>query len=197
MSSKMRKVGFVLAISAVTVFAAYGLGSFAGGYMAQSKAIKERLAQRAADTKQRLTDMQTLEIDMTMPDHVFTTVDGDTVKLYDLLQKKTVITFISATCPNCLDEINILSRLAKSREASAAFIFISGSDPKALRLVRDSYGLLSPVLCDREDVYGLKFFDFFVFPFTIIVDKDAKIEDIMVDGLMDDEMTDIIKANKI
>ncbi len=188
-------LGVVLA-TAVTVGLAYFLGSKVGGHVATQQAEANFLEQRDTDTRTIVSQAKNLTPGNTLPDHVFETMSGEQVGLYDLLGVKTPIAFFSNGCPACTKLAQQIASIAGDPRDMECFVFITDIDLEQLTVFREQHGFNGTILIDRKMDFMREIFKEVLIPTIIVVDSSAVIENVFVGGLTDEEIADFMSANR-
>jgi len=123
-------------------------------------------------------EMENLLIDQPVPDLVFTTLDGDSIRLTDLQGKVVILNFWATWCEPCKEEMPLLQRLQDERGDEVQIIAItdpeSNQSEAAIRAFLDAYKLTLPVaLWPEIDMYRI--FEVMGFPTTFVVDQTGNI----------------------
>ena len=196
MAVNFKRVTVFLALVVVVVIIAYLLGSATGAFLKareQRKIDDDYIAQRQASTKEMVErNNSTFEIGMTLPNHLFTDLDGNPVTLSEMLRDRTVLAFYSTNCDYCTDEMELVNKLARTDGDWKTFVFISGDSTEVLKELRASMDERMQILYDENYQFCSSFLGFVPFPFTMIVDENGTIEDFMAGKLIEREVEDIL-----
>lgn len=200
MAGSFKRVVVMIAAVIVVVIVAYFLGSATGAFLKgreQRKIDDDYIAQRQASTKEMVeNNSSTFEVGITLPNHLFADLDGNPVALTEVLGKKTVLTFYSTNCDYCTEEMELVTKLARSDEDWKAFVFISGDSTQTLKDLRVSMDERMQILYDENYAFCSSFFGFVPFPFTMIVDEKGIVEDFMAGKLIEREVEDIFEFHR-
>jgi peroxiredoxin len=199
MGNRMRRVFIMIALVGLVVIVAYILGSATGAFLRgreQRKIDNDYIAQRRAGTMEMVkNNSSTFRTGMTLPNHLFTDLDGNPVALTEVLGEKTVLAFYSTTCEYCKEEMELLMSIARSDEDWKTFVFISSDSTRALKDLRASMDERMRILYDENYAFCSSFFGFVPYPFTMIVDADGTVEDFMAGKLVEWEIEEILEFN--
>ena len=200
MANSFRRAMMMVALVVLVVVVAYILGSATGAYIRgrkQREIDNDYIARRRADTQQMVeTSSSTFEVGVTIPNHLFTDLDGNPVALTEMLNGRTILTFYSTNCDYCNEEVELVSKVARSDEDWKAFVFISGDSTEALRELRAAHDERMQILYDKDFQFSASFFGFVPFPFTMIVDEEGRVEDFMAGKLVEHELEDILAFHR-
>ena len=200
MANSFRRAMMMVALVVLVVVVAYILGSTTGAYIRgrkQREIDNDYIARRRADTQQMVeTSSSTFEVGVTIPNHLFTDLDGNPVALTEMLNGRTILTFYSTNCDYCNEEVELVSKVARSDEDWKAFVFISGDSTEALRELRAAHDERMQILYDKDFQFSASFFGFVPFPFTMIVDEEGRVEDFMAGKLVEHELEDILAFHR-
>ena len=200
MASSFRRVMVMLVLVIVVVIVAYLLGSATGAFLRgreQRKIDNDYIAQRRASTTEMVeNNSSTFKTGMTLPNHLFTDLDGNPVALTEVLGEKTVLTFYSTNCDYCTEEMELVVKLAKCDEDWKAFVFISGDSTEALKDLLASMDERMQILYDENYQFCSSFFGFVPFPFTMVVNDKGAVEDFMAGKLVEKEIEDILDFHR-
>ena len=200
MASSFRRVMVMLVLVIVVVIVAYLLGSATGAFLRgreQRKIDNDYITQRRASTTEMVeNNSSTFKTGMTLPNHLFTDLDGNPVALTEVLGEKTVLTFYSTNCDYCTEEMELVVKLAKCDEDWKAFVFISGDSTEALKDLRASMDERMQILYDDNYAFCSSFFGFVPFPFTMVVNDKGAVEDFMAGKLVEKEIEDILDFHR-
>ena len=200
MASSFRRVMVMLVLVIVVVIVAYLLGSATGAFLRgreQRKIDNDYIAQRRASTTEMVeNNSSTFKTGMTLPNHLFTDLDGNPVALTEVLGEKTVLTFYSTNCDYCTEEMELVVKLAKRDEDWKAFVFISGDSTEALKDLLASMDERMQILYDENYQFCSSFFGFVPFPFTMVVNDKGAVEDFMAGKLVEKEIEDILDFHR-
>ena len=182
-------------VIAITIGLAYVLGGEAGQYIAQYRAEREYLQQRDKDSEQQLANANRTIIGEKLPEDEFKDVSGNTVRLSELLRRKTVVSFMSSNCQGCMTQAEQIASLARDSVDFAGFIVISLSDVDDLISFKREYGLKCPVLHENGE-YVMRFFNNYLTPTSLIVNRDGVVEKLIAGHLTDSEIEDVMDCNR-
>ncbi len=177
---------------------ALGMGAAAGfgiKEVLEAKRVEDYQRSRAEMTRTRLANAGAVNIGDTLIDHVFEDLNQNRVRLSDLVSGVTLISVVAPTCGSCSDQILLISQLASNGPESGLFVFISSANPRYLQEMQAETGLSSPLLYDhrKEWITNYQITDF---PFNIIVDENLVIQDIILGGILEQELATIIGGNR-
>jgi peroxiredoxin len=197
MGNSWRRAFIMIALVGLVVIVAYILGSATGAFLRgreQQKIDNDYTAQRRASTMEMVeNNSSTFKAGITLPNHLFTDLEGSPVALTEVLRGKTVLTFYSTNCDYCTEEMELVTELAGSDEDWKAFVFISGDSTQALMELRASLDERLQILYDENYAFCSSFFGFVPFPFTMIVTDKGVVEDFMAGKLIEREIKDILE----
>lgn len=161
---------FILAVI-VTVGVAYILGVTAAGIFQKYRVEKSR----EEGTRAVLEQMGTgLGIGVALPDAELEDLDGYPVRLRDVLQARTMISFISPGCKGCEIQMERIRESVRGSQADDRFVLISSSDPAELREIKNEYCRNCRFLHDRDNEY-VKKLGVFTYPLSFVVDSTLMI----------------------
>ena len=199
MANGFRRAVVLVALVALVVIVAYLLGSATGAFLRQREQRKideDYIAQRRASTMEMVKNNNSaFRAGITIPNYLFTDLDGNPVALTEVLGEKTVLTFYSTSCDYCNEEMELVTKLARSDEDWKAFVFISGDSLEVLKDLYSSQDERMQILYDEDYQFGASFFGFVPLPFTMIVDEKGTVEDFMAGKLVEEEIKDILEFN--
>jgi peroxiredoxin len=192
---KLLRWGFIVVAVILTVGLAYILGVEAGNYYIKAKRSKNFILTRNAQTAQILQQMNTIAVGDTLLDHTFQDLNGNPVKLSEVLSEKTVIDIFDLGCEACLVEIQAIHEVVRDESDFKYFVLISSGAPVSLTDLRQQYNLRCPILYDENHEFFSEL-NIMGIPFNMIVTKDRIIEKIVSGTLTEDELREVIKHNK-
>ena len=188
-------LGVILAV-AVTIGLAYFLGSRVGGSIATRQAEANFLEQRESDTKEIVAQARNLTLGARLPDHLFETMSGEQVALYDLLRVKTPIAFFSSGCPACTKLVERIVSMATDPQDMEGFLLITDTDLQQLAAFCEQHGFEGTILIDKKMDFMRSIFKEVLIPTIIVLDSTAAVENVFVGGLTEEEITDYMNANR-
>ncbi len=184
----MKKILLGIVFSALIVSVAYVVGTEAGNYFQKQK----RLGGREQSLENILSEMNDLKVGDKLPDFAFENLAFESVMLRPLVQDTTILSFIQPGCPSCIQDMERLSSIVKTKESASRFIIISSGNPRHLMDLRDDYSLLSPILYDHEKGYS-SIFSVFTYPFHIVIDKEMQVLEIIASQLEVEDINRLLK----
>ena len=200
MVNSWRRAFIMVALVGLVVIVAYILGSATGAFIRnreQRKIDDDYIAERRAGTMAMVeNNSSTFGVGMTLPNHLFTDLDGNPVALTEVLGEKTVLVFYSTTCEYCKDEMELVMSMARSDGDWKTFVFISSDSTRALKDLRASMDERMQILYDENYAFCSSFFGFVPYPFTMIVDGEGTVEDFMAGKLVEWEIEEIFEFNR-
>ena len=200
MVNSWRRAFIMVALVGLVVIVAYILGSATGAFIRnreQRKIDDDYIAERRAGTMAMVeNNSSTFGVGMTLPNHLFTDLDGNPVALTEMLGEKTVLVFYSTTCEYCKDEMELVMSMARSDGDWKTFVFISSDSTRALKDLRASMDERMQILYDENYAFCSSFFGFVPYPFTMIVDGEGTVEDFMAGKLVEWEIEEIFEFNR-
>ncbi len=108
-------------------------------------------------------------------------IDGSMVNLSDYLGQVVVLNFWFTACPPCKAEIPQLNRLVSQyKDQGVQFLAITYDQEELIRPFLQQYPFDFTILPDAHDV--IKDFEIFVYPTTIVLDKNGKIVNMIMGG---------------
>ena len=200
MVNSWRRAFIMVALVGLVVIVAYILGSATGAFIRnreQRKIDDDYIAERRAGTMAMVeNNSSTFGVGMTLPNHLFTDLDGNPVALTEMLGEKTVLVFYSTTCEYCKDEMELVMSMARSDGDWKTFVFISSDSTRALKDLRASMDERMQILYDENYAFCSSFFGFVPYPFTMVVDGEGTVEDFMAGKLVEWEIEEIFEFNR-
>jgi peroxiredoxin len=180
---KLRVIGIILAGVAVTAVLAYALGVKAANFIDKRKALQ----MRAEMTKGVLEKMGTgLGVGVPLPDGEFEDLTGAKVRLSDLACGKTLVVYVEPNCGHCVNQMKAMStQFVGDRRACG--IIVSNISIDGLHEFKDKYGIDCLLLSDIDSRYR-KALNIMSFPSNFIVDRNLRIQDVVLGELKDDEI---------
>lgn len=143
---------------------------------------------RIETTRAILDRMRTIEIGMTLDDHIFENLDESSIVLSDLVAADSVlICIIQPQCEACEFEIQDIDAHLRETGGASHFIFVSSANPRLLRDLSAECGSDMQFLYDHRGQWLAKY-DIYMFPFNIIVDSNLVVRDIVVGGISPEEI---------
>jgi len=170
----------IIATSAI----AYVVGVYAAGAVVSAKMeaaqreMREQIISRLRDG---------IEIGRPLPDAEFIAMTGKFSKLSELVSEKTLIAYISPSCPHCKALVDSIAAVTAGREKTDGFILISSGDPDDLGKLKQEHGLNIPVLWDQAGEYNRVHLGVISVPFCFVVDGSLNIRD-LIPGSPDDQL---------
>lgn len=190
----LRALVLMFAAIAVVV-AAYATGKFASGYYRSRDRDRAELA-RSINTEHILSVMKTIRVGDTIPDHRFVDADGNRVTLGNkLVNDHTLLLFIDASCPSCLAEMEILQNVVSDANEATCFLLLSRDNLAAVKRLRKAYSVGCSILIDTTGAYQTNL-NLLTTPFSVLVDKDRRIEKIIAGSLREDDFAGILRSNR-
>jgi len=200
MANSLRRAMMMVALVGLVVIVAYILGSATGTFLRgreQKKIDEEYIAHRQASTEEMVeANSGSFRAGMTLPNHLFTDLEGNPVALTEVLGGRTVLTFYSTNCDYCTEEMELVRKLASSDEDWKRFVFISGDSTGTLSELRASMDERMQILYDENYEFCSSFFGFVPFPFTMIVSEEGTVEDFMAGKLIEREIKEILAFDR-
>jgi len=183
---QLKKASVAILVFAVVIAVAIILGTEAGDFINKRRYLQNR----EKSTATKLAQMQTLEIGGKLPDHVFEDLEGNEIRLSDLIADRTVVCFFDIGCGGCLLELEEMQS-ALEDSLHRRFILISHDDRVDLQEARDDYSIKAPILWDQNSFYArnLKIASR---PFNVGVDSTLTIGWIVIGKMSRDELREII-----
>ncbi len=192
---QLRRALTVAVVIVGTAGLAFVLGSKAGRYFVETRRSERFLLTRAAQTEQMLKQMNTIAIGDTLPDHVFQDIEGNPMKLSEVLSRWSVLSLFDLGCEACLEEIEHIQATVSNESEARYFVLIASGAPASLTELRRQYDLDCPILCD-EDHQFFSWLNVMGIPFNMIVNRDRVIERVVSGSLTREELREVIKDNK-
>lgn len=178
----------------LTVACAIMLGVGASGLWAELRR-SEYMQNRELKTESLLQQMHDLRVGDKLPDHIFEDLGRNPVRLTEVIDGRSVITFILPDCPACSEQIEELQGVVKSRSDIRHFVFLSSSNPRLLEDEWNEIGGNLTVLYDHKSVYQ-SMFGVFSFPFNIVINEKGVIEQLISGNMLSEEFAEIIRTNQ-
>lgn len=144
--TSIKKLILSILVTVVSIGAAVFLGVQAGNLYSTHKA-KER---RNTITKAVVKQMKTIDIGDSLPDYVFEDLERKPVRLSEIINNYTLVTFVNPTCPSCIYQIEDFSATVPTDLQRKHFVLISPNNPRFLEDVRDKYHLNTNILYDHN-----------------------------------------------
>lgn len=200
MAGSLKRVMVFLVLAVAVVVVAYLLGSATGAYLKgreQRKIDNDYIAQRRASTMEMVkNNSSTFKVGITLPNHLFADLDGNPVALTEVLGERTALIFYSTSCDYCMEEMELVAKIAKSGEDWRPFVFIASDSTEVLKELRTATNERMRILYDHNYAFCSSFFGFAPYPFTIIVDEKGTVLDFMAGKLLEWEIEDLLEADK-
>jgi len=192
MSIRVRQLALFAAAAVVVVVAAYGIGKVTAGYF-NDDAARLYLSARAYATDELVARMNTIVVGGQIPDHAFLLMNGDTVQLSRLLSTRTLLIFLDPTCPMCLGQAEMVTRLAQTAEERRHFLFLTNADEMQTRQVQADLGVTCQILRDADGSFHHAL-NIHSSPFGVLVNSNRVIERIVTGELLENEITQIARS---
>jgi len=125
-------------------------------------------------TQEILENMGTVAVGDTLPNHAFEDIDGNVIRLLDLVDKYAVICYVMLDCEACLEEIYLTANAAGTPDEQRHFIFISDGNAVHFQRIRAKTESASRFLFDQGGRFR-EALQLYSFPFNIMVDDDLTI----------------------
>jgi peroxiredoxin len=149
LSGRWRGRGIVLA--AVILFVAWMMGTYAGR-LTQSLVAGFSHQSRDEMTRGLLSQMNTIHVGEALPDFSFEDLDGNRLRLSELVTDSTLLAIVDLSCAPCVAEMKYLAEAADGSNCTGT-ILISSSNPLHFKDFRDSIKLPSRVLFDEDRAF--------------------------------------------
>jgi peroxiredoxin len=188
----MMKKLYKVFISFLLIAIAAAIGSQAGKYFGK----RENSKKKQVFAEQIISNMSDLNIGDTLPNHMFETIEGDSVWLYQLLSKRCVLIVSIPQCDDCYLEAEQLKSAKLDSVEQKKFIFVTWENPKLLDDVKKKLGLESLFLYDHKKEYFSQF-DITVYPFNITLDENGVVLDLLAGSMLKEDFLEIIKINEL
>jgi peroxiredoxin len=172
----IRKGALITLTIVATSAIAYAVGVYAAGVIATAR-MEASQRQMRANIISNLRDG--IEIGQPLPDTEFISMTGKFVRLSQLVTRRTMIAYISPSCPHCLALIDSIAAVTAGRGETGGFILISSGDPDDLGKLKQDHGLKIPVLRDQAGEYNRIHLGVNSVPFCIVVDGSLIIQDLI------------------
>lgn len=185
-SGNLKKAGVAVLVLVGVVAVAVILGTEAGNFYSERRSIENR----DKSTELMLSQMQTLQIGGKLRDHIFENLEGDEVRLSDLITDRTIVCFFDVDCGSCLYELKEMQS-ALEDSLHGRVILISHDDRLNLREARAAYDIRVPILWDQNSSYAQNL-KIQVRPFNVVVDSTLTIRWIVMGQLTDSEFRDVM-----
>lgn len=190
-----RRTLVLVCMTFAVVAAAYVTGKYASSHYKGRDRDRAEFA-RSVNTDRILSVMKTIRVGDTMPDHCFVDADGNQVTLGNkLVNDHTLLLFIDASCPSCLAEIEILQNLVSDADEATSFVLLSRDNLIAVNRLRKAYAVGCSILIDTTGAYQTNL-NLLTTPFSVLVDKDRRIEKIIAGSLREDDFAGILRSNR-
>ncbi len=154
----------------------------------------EKAEQQREQTASLLAEMNTISVGGILPDHRLTDLHGDDVWLSEIVSERTLISFFYTTCDLCVDDFYAFGEACKDSSAYRYFVFITPEDPEVVGEFLRSHKISALILIDQDEEYGREL-GLSVYPFSIIIDRENKIHDIISGKISPQIFERIIKIN--
>lgn len=173
-SVNLKKIGVAILVFAAVIAVAVIVGTEAGNFYNERRAIEQRDDLTAA----KLRQMQTLEIGGKLQDHTFENLEGEDVRLSDLITNRTIVCFFDIACGACLMELEEM-QAALGDSLRRHVILISHDDRVDLQEARRAYNIEAPILWDQDSFYALNL-KITTRPFNVMIDSTLTIREIVI-----------------
>lgn len=129
-----------------------------------------------------------VKVGTTAPDWELPTLQGDTLRLSDLLGKPVVLNFWATWCFPCREEMPLLVQTAQAHPDAFTLVALNvGESPEQIRAFFDELGLTPPLVAlDRQSAIATQY-QIRGFPTTFFLDAEGVIRSIALGGV--DETT--------
>lgn len=181
-----KKMGVAVLVFAVVIAGAIVLGTQAGNFYSERRSLERR----DQSTTSMLSEMQTLEIGGKLTDHTFENLEGDDVRLSDLVTGRTIVCFFDIDCGGCLLELEEM-QAALDDSLRRHVILISHDDRVDLMEARAVYNIEAVILWDQDAFYSRNM-KVQVRPFNVVVDSALTIRKIVAGKLTGSEFREFM-----
>lgn len=185
-SVNLKKTGVAALVLAVVIAIAAILGTEAGNFYNERRYLESR----DNSTTSMLSEMQTLEIGGKLVDHTFENLEGDDVRLSDLITDRTIVCFFDVDCGGCLFELEEM-QTALADSLRRHVILISRDDRVKLQEARAAYNIKAPILWDQDAFYARNL-KIQVRPFNVMIDSTLTIRKIVAGKLTGSEFREFM-----
>ncbi|MCP3740954.1 TlpA family protein disulfide reductase [Rossellomorea sp. BNER] len=114
------------------------------------------------------------EIGSVAPAFSLESVEGEEVKLTDLVGKKVILNFWATWCPPCKEEMPELQSFYEKNKDEVEVLAINMDPDAEIKSFLKDYGVTFPVLLDDNDIVN-QLYEVMSMPTTIVIDKNGKI----------------------
>ncbi len=127
-----------------------------------------------------------------LSDHSFEDLAGTPVRLSDVVHNQTWIAIIEPTCESCVEDMRYLKSVLTGVEQEHAFVFVSASNPRFLRDIKEEIGLNSTFLYDHRRVWSNQH-NFFTYPLHVRVDGNLQMLEIVAGALSREQIEAMLR----
>ena len=189
--SRPRIPEIITAFAVIMIMAVigYALGSYGAEWVRESRFQTERKEKTEA-VLARMEEF--VRIGNRLPDHEFHDINGNSVRLREIIKSQTVIAYLRNPCGNCRNELFHLNRATAEAGDQSFFVLISDSESDMLMRLKREFDLTGVILRDTGSIYRKKL-GIFTFPFNIIVDDSLIIKDLIAGYIRSDEFRAIME----
>lgn len=168
--SRPKKYLLLASIFVSAVFLAWILGTEAGHLINRDKSRSYEFT-RSIKTERLMEEMPLLVVGDSIPDHQFYLLDNSPIRLSQLIEGNTVITFFDPTCEPCIREMeDLVPVLISSDWKRKRLILISSSDVNSLIEFRRQFNFSGVILSDYGAEYSMHI-NVKGYPLNLLVDS--------------------------
>ncbi len=181
---------YVLLFAAVATIA-YFSGITVAGYVAESRAAREREEFK----RSVLEHTRDLTIGEKLQDHILLDDLGRKIRLSELVSERTILTFIEPDCGTCIIAANKLHETLTSGSDYQFFLFVSTYTPED---VQDAMGEAANSLRFVYDEDGTLFekYQISMSPFSLVLDRNLTLLDVIPGALTSEECLEVVAINR-
>lgn len=132
----------------------------------------------------------------TLSDHCFESLEGDSIRLSELVAGSTYLIFVLPSCQECLDEIRMISEMTSDSIEASRFLFISTVNPRLLVDIRNSMGQHLTFLYDHRSKWrkeqGIE-----IIPFSLRIDGHRAVTGVVPGALLKDEVLEVLHQQRM
>ena len=190
----MNYAGFRPFVTLLIILASLLAGLALGCVLTTAINSYNRMATKDEQVKETdlvLQAMGSLAVGDTLADHVFEDLEGRPVRLSEIVLGNTWISIIEPTCESCVEDIRQLKQTLPDTSAARLFVFISASNPRYLRDLKDEIVIESAFLYDHRRTWSNRY-DFYTYPFHIKIGRNLKVLEIAAGPLSREQIDETI-----
>lgn len=191
MSVRLKRIALYALATTLVIGLAYGVGTLASRYF-NNDSQRLYLSARRYATVDMLSRMNSVSVGDQLSDHTFRLVDGDSVRLSRIVTARSLIFFLDPTCPLCLGQAEMIARLARTESETRRFFFVTMADQDQCEQLQNALGGCL-ILRDIDGSFHgrLKVHSS---PFSILVNGQLRIDDIVSGELLEHEIIQIARS---